>query len=289
MMTSKKNVLLYSVYIIFVTAFFIYYLFPSDKMKDYIILNLNNTNPDINISLDRVKLAFPLGLRLQQVNLYHQKDFLLNAEQIKIVPEFLSLFRSKPIFIFKGRTYDGVLEGKGEFTENFSTGSVVINAKISSLQIKKVDTIQQLTGLKISGLLNGDLTYNGGGKHKGNLRAKLDISDCTIELLNPFFNLDSIVFNNINADFTVKNRKLQFKHCVFTGNQMNGSLAGSVTLNSPLGKSTIKLIGSVKLHQLFLTKLGEDFPVDQLPKNIFGKTGFPVKFFGTLDKPEFSF
>jgi type II secretion system protein N len=289
MMTSKKNVLLYSIYIVFVTAFFIYFLFPSAKIKEYITLNLNNTHPDINISLDQVKPAFPLGLRLQQVDLYHQNDFLLNAEHIRIAPDFLSLFRSKPIFVFKGRTYDGVLEGKGEFTEHISAGNVVIDAKLSNVQINKVDTIQRLIGLKISGILNGDLTYHGGGKQRGNLRAKLDISDCTIELLNPFFNLDSIVFNNIDTDFTVKNRKLQFKHCVFTGNQVNGSIAGSVTLTSPIGQSTIKLIGTVKPHQLFLTKLGEDFPVDQLPKKIFSKTGFPVKFFGTLDKPDFSF
>ena len=289
MMTSKKKWLLYSIYVVALAVFFIYYLFPSAKIKDYITLNLNSAHPDINITIDQVKLAFPLGLRLHQVDLYHLNDFFLNAEYIKIVPDFLSFFRSKPVFFFKGRTYEGAFEGRGELTKDIFAGNVVVDAKLSRIQINKVDTIQQLTGLKVSGILNGDLTYSGGGKSKGNLRARLNISDSTIELLTPFFNLDSIIFDKIDAEFTVKNRKLQFKHCVLQGSQVDGSIAGSVTLNSPIGKSAIKLIGTIKPNQLFLSKLGKDFPVSQLPKKIFNKNGFPVKFSGTLDKPTFSF
>ncbi len=289
MMTSKKKWLLYSIYVVAVAVFFIYYLFPSDKIKNYITLNLNSAHPDINITIDQVKLAFPLGLGFHHVDLYHLNDFLLNAEYIKIAPDFLSFFRSKPIFFFKGRTYEGALEGKGELTKDIFAGNVVVDAKLSHIQINKIDTIQQLTGLKVSGILNGDLTYSSGEKSKGTLRARLNISASTIELLTPFFNLDSIIFDKIDADFTVKNRKLQFKHCVLKGSQMDGSIAGSVTFKSPIGKSAIKLIGMIKPNQLFLAKLGKDFPVNQLPKKIFSKNGFPIKFSGTLDKPIFSF
>ncbi len=288
-MKSKKTWLLYSIYIIAITAFFIFYLFPSDKLKNYITYKLNSHHPDINVKIDKVKLSFPLSLRIDNVTLYHLNDSWLDAEQIKIVPDLLSLFSAQKIFFFKGKTYEGSLEGRGKFTRNTPTGNVVIDAKLSRIQIKQVDAIQNLTGLKISGVLDGNFTYSEVEKSEGHIKADLIISDCTIEPLTPLLNLDRITFKKIEADFSIKNQKLQFKRCTFKGNQMDGNIAGSVTLNRPIGKSVLKLTGTIKPHQVFLAKLGKDFPASQLSKKIFNKNGFPIKFYGTLDKPSFSF
>ena len=287
-MKTKKKWLLYLLFVLILTASFIYYLFPTDQIKNYITFHLNQTHPEINITIDRIKPAFPPGVRLYNVTIYQLNDVFLSLGQIKIVPDLLSLFRSKVIFFFNAKTCDGMIDGRGELARNTSFGGVNVDAKFSEIQITKMDGLQSLNSRKISGVLDGRLTYRVENESGENLRATLTISDCEIDLLNPFFMLESVTFNTIEADIEVKNRKLQFKQCSLQGNQMDGSIAGSVILEKPLGKSILKLVGTMRPHQTFLAKLEKDIPKNLLPKKIYSKYGLPIKFRGTIEKPSFS-
>ena len=286
-MNNTRKWLLYATYIMVAAAFFIYYLFPSNTVKNYLTSNLNKAYPGIDVTIDHVKPAFPPGLRFYNVNFYHINDFLLDVEQIKIVPSFFSLFRSKTNFFFKGRTGEGIFEGKGELTKNRPSRKVIIDGKLSGIQIKEIAALKNLAGRNISGILNGDFTYRGDNKSGGNLRAKLIASDCELELLTPVFKLESLTFSKIAADLVMKNGELQVKQCIITGDQTDGSLSGSVTLKKPMGKSYLKLSGTIKPDPYFLADLGKDLPANLLPKKIFGKNGFPIRIYGTLDKPRF--
>jgi len=284
-MKNTRKWLPYFLFILAVTAFFIYYLFPSDKIKSFITFNLNKTYPGINIAVDHVKPAFPPGLKLYNVNFYHTHDPLFRAEQIKIAPELLSLFRSKIIFFFKGRAYTGTLQGKGEFTKN--SPEVMIDGKLYGIRIKEISAIKDFIGRNISGVLDGRFTYRNEKKSGDNLKAELIISDGQLELLTPLFTLESISFKKIKADLTMKNRRLQIKKCIITGDQMDVSISGSVTLKNILGQSYLKLSGRIMPHPLFLEELGNDLPANLLPKKIFGKNGVHIRIYGTLDKPRF--
>lgn len=56
-----KKIFLYSIYIAGITIFFLYYLFPSDIIKKYIISKAKEANPNISIKIDQVKPSFPPG------------------------------------------------------------------------------------------------------------------------------------------------------------------------------------------------------------------------------------
>jgi len=284
-MHNTRKWLPYSLFIIAVTAFFIYYLFPSDKVKNYITFNLNKTYPGIKIAIDHVKPAFPPGLKLYNVNFYRRHDSLFRAEQIKIAPGFLSLFSSKTIFFFKGSAYTGTLKGKGEFTKN--SHEIMINGKLSGIRIKKISAIKDFIGRNISGVLDGDFTYRNQKESGDNLKAELIISNGQLELLTPLFQLENIPFKKITAELAMKNMNLQIKKCVITGDRMDGSISGSVTLKDTPGQSYLKLSGTINPHPLFLEELGNDLPTNLLPKRIFGKNGVHIRIYGTLDKPRF--
>ena len=284
-MKNTRKWLPYFLFILAVTAFFIYYLFPSDKVKSFITFNLNKTYPGINIAVDHVKPSFPPGLKLYNVNFYHTHDPLFRMEQIKITPGLLSLFRSKINFFFKGSAYTGILEGKGEFTKNGP--EVMIDGKLSGVRIKKISAIKDFIGRNISGVLDGNFTYRNKKESGDNLKAKLIISDGQLELLTPLFQLESLPFKKITADLAMKNMHLQIKKCIITGDQMDGSISGSVTLKNTPGQSYLKLSGRIKPHPLFLEELGNDLPTNLLPKKIFGKNGVHIRIYGTLDKPRF--
>jgi len=287
-MKINRKWLLYFLFVLTLTASFIYYLFPSDQVKNFINFNLNNTYPDIRLTIDHIKPAFPPGVRLDNVNLYQMDNFLLNADQIKIIPDFLSLFGSKILFFFKASTCTGILEGKGEVPRSMPVDKVKVDARFSDIQISKMPAVHRFSNRKISGVLDGNFTYSIEKNSGEDLRAKLILSDCEIELLSPFLALEFVTFNTIEADLAITNQKLQFKRCSLKGSQMDGSIGGSVMLKKPMGKSVLNLAGTVRPHRLFLTQLEKDFPKNMLPKIIFNKNGFPIKFHGTLDQPSFS-
>jgi len=282
-MSNTRKWLPYFLFIIGVTAFFIYYLFPSDKIKTYIMVHFNKAYPGINIALDHVKPTFPPGLRLYNVNFYHTHDPLFRMEQIKISPGLLSLFGSKINFSFKGSAYTGILEGKGEFTKN--TPEVMIDGTLSGIRIKEISAIKDFIGRNISGVLDGNFTYRNKKESGNNLKAQLIISNGQLELVTPLLQLESLAFKKITAELAMKNMNLNIKKCIINGDQMDGSISGSVTLKNPPGQSYLKLSGTIKPHPLFLEKLGNDLQANLLPKKIFGKNGVHIRIYGTLDTP----
>jgi len=284
-MNNTRKWLPYFLFILGVTAFFIYFLFPSDKIKSFITVHFNKTYPGINISVDHVKPAFPPGLRLYDVNFYHTHDPLFRMEQMKITPGLLSLFRSKINFFFKGSAYTGILEGKGEFTKNRQ--EVMIDGKLSGIRIKEISAIKDFIGRNISGVLDGNFTYQNQKGSGDNLKAELIISNGQLELLTPLFQLENLPFKKITAELAMKNMNLNIKKCIINGDQMDGSISGSVTLKNIPGQSYLKLSGTIKPHPLFLEKLGNDLSANLLPKKIFGKNGIHIRIYGTLDNPRF--
>lgn len=284
-MSTFRKGFFYAAYIIVATIFFAYYLFPSDAAKKYISGNLTATHPQLNITIERVTPAFPPGLRLQAINLYHRDALLLKAEHIKIVPGYLSLFSPAIDFVFKGRAYAGILEGRGKITKNRAVRQVMAAARLSGIQIEQIASIQDLSGLKLSGLLEGEAQYNFSQKSRGNLSAKLFLSDFKIGLTAPLFNLDTFSFSRIEAEVALNYQQLRIKKWILKGSQMDGNFTGSVILKNPVNKSVLNISGTVTPQPLLFSKLGSILPGN---KKMSGKKGFRVKLGGTLGQPEIS-
>ena len=101
-MKISKISLLYGVYIIAMTGFFLYYLFPSETLKTYLAYRLSQGNPDITVTIDRVSPVIPPGINLHDVGIVHQNKALVDVANLKIMPGILSLFSDKSTVNFKG-------------------------------------------------------------------------------------------------------------------------------------------------------------------------------------------
>lgn len=287
MMKNTPKWLLYAIYVLATIVFFIYYLFPSDKVKNYVTSGFNELNTDIKIGIDHVSPAFPFGLKLYKVCFYHMDNALLETEQIKVVPNLLSLFRSKTIFFFKGRAYNGILEGKGELIKGRPNQNVIIKGKCSNINFKKISAVKQFIGRHLTGTLEGNFTYRNSGKSEGAYEARFIISDGEIELLTPVFKLKNIQFSKIEAEMTMQNQRLKIKRCIIEASPVDGNVSGLINLREPLGQSYLRLLGVVKPHQEFLAELGKDLPSNLLSEEIFSKRVVRVRIYGTLDEPRF--
>jgi len=290
-MNRTRKFLLYFLYIFAVTVFCIYYLFPSDIVKNQVISRFNTINSDIDITIDQVRLAFPIGLKLYNVKLYYNNNALFKTEQMKVVPRFLSLFRSRVIFFFKGSAFDGILEGRGEFAKNNPAQDAIVVGKLSGINIKEVSAVKHFIGrhLNLTGILEGDLTYSKGGKFGKDLEAKFVISGGELELLMPVLKLGNVPFSKIEADLKMKNQMVKVNRCIIEADQLEGSISGFVNLSETPGQSRLRLSGVLKPNPEFFSKSAGDLPANIMPKQVVGKSVVRIRIYGTLDEPRFFF
>ena len=287
-MINTKKWLGYAIFIIALTAFFLYYLFPSETAENYIAINVQKANPDLKITINQINPTFPPGLKFRDVSLYYLNNSLLDAELVKVTPQIISLIRPKTTFFFKGKFYQGITEGKVDIFGINPYSQIIIEAILSGIQIKDIHAIQNLSDFKISGILAGKVTYNKNKKQDQIISADLNISDSKLDYTIPILDSNSITFRTIKIDIECNKMRLILNKCIMKGNQIDASISGLIATKNPLGKSVLNLTGTIKPHQAFLANMGKGFIDILFPKKKPGKSGFSFMIDGTFDKPGFS-
>ena len=283
MKISKKS-LLYVIYIIGVTGFFLYYLFPSDTLKSYLEYRLSQGNPDIAVTIDRVSPAIPPGINLHDVGIVHQNRALIDFDRLKIMPAILSLFSHNTTVNFKGLINTGTISGRAELDDTSGGQNVKCDGRISDVQVQGIPALKRLPADQVSGVLNGNFTYANAGPNRS-LEGKLTLSQSRIELHKAVFSLKSLEFRDIDADLMIDNDTLTIKRTTAKGNQLDADLSGTIGIT---GKSALNLTVSLTPHHLLLAKIEKTLPMDFLRKKKAGKAAISFKIDGTLDEPGFS-
>ena len=286
-MKLSKRKLLYTAYIIGITGFFLYYLFPSDTVKMYLAHQLSQGDPNLEVTIDHVSPALPPGIRLHDVGIAYRNEALVDLESLKLMPGLLSLFTSKTNMNFKGIVNTGALSGQAELDNSPKTPSVKIDGQLSGVQIQKIPALQRLSAHKISGGLGGDFTYAATGPNRS-LTGKLLVSDCRIELDSPVFSQKSLGFKDIVADLVLNKKTLIIKNCSAKGTQLDVNINGTIALNGAVGQNSLNLTGSVTPHHAFLAKIEKSIPINFLRRSKGDRAAIPFKISGTLDNPGFS-
>ena len=286
-MKIPKISLLYTVYIICITGFFLYFLFPSDTLKTYLTYRLSQGNPDITVTIDRVSPVIPPGINLHDVGIVHQNEALIDLDSLKIMPAILSLFSDKTTVNFKGRVNAGTFSGRAQLDDNSGGQEIKCDGRIAGIQVQGIPALQRLPAEKISGVLNGNFTYANAGPNR-TLEGKLTLLQSRIELNNAVFNLNALEFRNIDADLMLKNDILTIIRTSAKGNQLDADLTGTIGLTGQTGKNALNLAVSVTPHHLLLAKIEKTLPMDFLRGKKAGKAAISFKIDGTLDEPGFS-
>ena len=279
---------LYIVYTLVVTGFFFYYLFPSQAAIDYISNYLDSRYPDYMLTIAGIKPAFPPGLVFESVRIAYKGDDWAELDQFRVRPRYMSVFSARKRIIFHADAYGGEIRGTIDFEKGDKNHKINAAADMSGIRIGDIEHIQTLSGRKIAGLLNSSINYTGDTGMSGKVGITVDISDCEVGLANPVFSINTIAFDKVDAELIVDRRQLLLKHCNADGNQMNGKLTGVVVFRNPFGKSRLDLKGNVTPHHLLMASLKKVMPESLLPKKKPGDKGYPLKLYGTIEKPKFS-
>jgi len=287
-MKRLRKWVLYIVYTLVVTGFFLYYLFPSQAAIDYISNYLDSRYPDYTLTIAEIKPAFPPGLVFESVRIAYQGDDWAELDQFRVRPRYMSVFSPRKRILFNADAYSGEIRGTIDVEQGDKNHKINATADISEIRIGDITHIQELSGRKIAGVLNSSINYTGDTDMDGKVGITVRISDCEIGLANPVFSINNIAFDSIDAELSVDQRQLLLKHCNAAGNQVDGKLTGVVVFRNPFGKSRLDLKGNVTPHHLLMASLKKVMPESLLPKKKPGEKGYPLKLYGTIEKPRFS-
>ena len=285
-MRLSKKTLTYTAYFIGVTVFFLYYLFPSDAVKNYVANRINRAVPGIDVTVDRVSPALPPGIKLHDIDIAHGSRALMNIDSVKVIPELLSLFSSKKTARFKGRVNAGDVNGWVQADNHDGRHTEKIEGTLSGIQVQNIPALEHVIAHKISGSLDGDFKIERTGPNQSMI-GKFVLSDSRIDFDQPIFDQSSLGFKNIDADLSLNKGTLFIKGCRARGTQLDADISGSIALNRSGRGRALNLKGSVTAHPGLLARLGNSIPAALLQQKRAGKTAIAFSIRGTVESPEF--
>jgi type II secretion system protein N len=286
-MSRSKKILLYVCFGIAAAVGFLYYLFPSETFKRLIATGISAANPNLTISIEKVRPVLPPGIVLKEVNLEYGKVALIDATDAKLIPLPWTLFKNRKTVSFKVATSQGKIEGQAFFLST-NTQSLDLNAALSGIQLDQVAALKDLADFGISGELNGTIAVNGEQNSEKKARAVLDISQCIVDLDNPLFGLHKLSFTRIEAELTAQASRILINKCDLKGEEVDGRVSGTLQLQEPYEKTLLNLSGVLKPHPELIAKIKQTIPVDLFAGKNIQRTGLPFKVTGTIENPGFS-
>jgi type II secretion system protein N len=285
-MKPTKKTLLYIAYIIGITVFFLYYLFPSEAIKDYVAYKLSRGNPAIRVTIDHVNPVLPPGIKLHDVGIAQSNKALIDLDSVIITPGLLSFFSSTKTARFKGRIKAGTVQGWAQADSRSDRRTEKIEGTIAGVQVQGIPALKRLTTHKISGNLGGDFMISGTGPNRL-MTGKLTLADCRIDFDQPVIGQSSLEFRNVDADLVLNKGTLVIKKCSARGNQLDADISGSIALNQDSRQNALNLTGSVTPHHGFLAEIENSIPANFLRQMKTGKTAISFIIGGTVKAPVF--
>jgi len=282
-----KSRILWAIYIICAALFFFYYLFPSDTIKEYLADQIHQAQPYITVKISGLKPAFPPGFKLYNVSVYHLGQTIAGLDNLKISPDILSLFLATTHLTFEGNGYGGILKGRVDIINKSPGREVMIDADLTGIQVNQIEALSALTTHKISGNLEGRLTFESNAPEQA-LIGDLILSGGQIEFSPPVLNQNVITFNTIEAELELNGRTLTIDRCQLEGNQLEADVAGSIKFSTRSARKILNLSGTVKPHAALLAKLGRNIP-ELIKGSELENQGIPFRIKGPMDSPQYSF
>lgn len=284
---GKTNTrLLYAAYIIGISIFFLYYLFPSKVFSDYLKSKIERAAPDFSITIEKVRPVFPIGLKFVNLSVENKGISVLDAQRLTVTPGFLSLFTGKIAADIDCEAYQGAIEATLDFRgKDFMVSAA--DVEFNHVQIGDILFLKNRMPHDLTGSLDGQVNYETGEDNKQFLKSDFVLTDFMIEFSSPFFGLEKVGLKKIEADFESDLREIKVTRFLNKGGDVDGSLSGTILVNRRIEKSVLNLNGTIHPDPVFTDKLGKLGPIVKRILKKSSEGGFPVKIQGTFEKPRF--
>lgn len=279
----------YIAYTLLAVGLFLFLLFPSESFKGAVATYLVKTFPAYQIQIGQVLPILPLGLGMDTVRISQQDRLNVQIDEIKLTPSFATLFSDIKTINFNGKAYSGNLAGNIDINRHDTGLHTEILLKLSGLRVDEIEYLQAVITRKLSGRLNGSVTIVDEPGSGDSLKGNLELTGARLAFSNPLIKVSEIDFNDVAADFNVNKKVFSLKRLEAMGGQVTGNLAGTIMLRKPFENSRLNLRGSFMPEETLMAGM-QGVITNKIFKQLKpGAKGMPVRIYGTIAKPRFSF
>lgn len=282
-----KKWVAYTIYIIFVSIFFLYFLFPDKVLTSYVNEKLLNSIPGYKVSVNQIRPSFPFSLCLKSVGLFQEDKEIITADKLNIRPRFLTLFSQTKAFVVNGIIFGGKLKGSADLTVNEPQPFVNINLLLNNIEIGKIPSLKRIIPHSITGVANGNIIFSTKQPY-GNGKADITISPCQVDLKPALFGVDQLKMDTVATSIEMENRQVKINSFEVKGRDVAGKATGSVMLRTPIANSAISISGQITPTPALIKKLGNILPAGIFGEKNASNNGIPFRISGTFENPGFS-
>lgn len=284
----------YLLFALILTVALLYYRFPSDALLDYLETTAERVNPRLALSVDHVAIGFPIGLKFGETEVALKNvpnGVILRADSLLLKPKIGSLLRGKSDFSFHCLAYEGDIRGCVYINKDLTRGSIDTEIELKDIRLGDHGYLSHLIGRHVEGTLGGTVSYKGQYNvlTDGSGEANLNLSQCRLELLEPFLAFESIDFNEIEIEMALKKDKIKVTRLEMKGQELHGTLSGTITLKEEFAKSRLDLRGTIEPFAAFFKSTPGTHDTVELFKQRLKRGTLSFVINGTLGDPRINF
>ena len=178
-MKKRTKIFLYALYAIAALAFFLYFRFPSDLMKEILFSQLQKTQPQTRLATDVISPTIPMGIKMEPLSVSYADIPVLRMDEFLVFPHILSLIGHNPRYGFKGFMGDGELRGEADTTAMPNGRQTQITLNLSQVPLDFFEFLSQYPNIKPDGKLDARINFDS-AKAGGSADVNLEISPAHI-------------------------------------------------------------------------------------------------------------
>jgi type II secretion system protein N len=292
--SKYKTWLGYLLFALILTVALLYYRFPSDALRGYLQATADRANPPLLLSVDHIEPRFPIGLKFADTEVA-MKDMpdrvILRADSLLLKPRLWSLLRGKSEYCFHCMAYKGDLIGCVYFKNDDRKLFIDTEIELRNIRIGDHAYLSQLISRHVEGILGGTVSYRGQYNllMDGSGEANLRLSQGKVELLQPLLNFESIEFNEMEIEMALKQQKINVTRLELKGQELQGTLSGTITLKEEFAKSSLDLRGTIEPFAAFFKSTPGTIDTVKLFKQRLKRGILSFVIHGTLGEPRIEF
>lgn len=283
-----KKTFAYITYVIAVTMVFLYYLFPSDALETYMAHHVSRLWPAFQVKTGTITPSLPPGLKVDHPVLYRDQQAIADADWLKFVPAWLTLFSAEKEVRIRGGAYEGALTGRILLSGLDASPAVDLDLVFGGIQVDQIPSISAFITHTITGEAAGKLRFNNLESHSGNGKLEITVTDSSLSLNPPVLEIRELNFNSIDLEADLADGRVRISRFDVKGREANITASGTIVLREPLDASAVNISGKILPHPSFIRNLSGMVPSGLITERSISSGGIPFRISGTVVQPGFS-
>ena len=285
--SGRQRWLLCSLYLAIVGIALLYYRFPEERFRRYLVAELSRRIPDVRITIGRVRPLLPPGLVCHHVTIYHRQAVMVENVGVSVYPNWSSWLGSSSKTRFELRVGDGVVDGTVRLVKENGIVDYGVTAQLEAIAIGEIAALKTIINRPVQGTLSGQVAVRQENQTTEG-QAQLTLTDGVAGVNIPGVDVQTLEWEALKAELKLKGAKLEIQRGSLSGNQISGQINGTILIRTPWETSRLRLQAAITPKPALMAQLKQSQWGPLLSQMPSPSQGVKVRLRGTVNKPSVS-